>query len=277
MEAAFLARLSWRVPHEPQRKNFEVYTPSSPNKRSTGGSPSKKQPSQHTISTQQRLWSSLFAEVNHAVDALYAACEQYADQSKCSEAVDTFERCRLDFDQLIVRIEEQRRFELDQSGGIAWDVRKPVHPPEPLLASSPSPQMITPSQSVYEPDAAPLTVQIPPLPMSVTSIRKKHSTPSPVEKELWLEEVEREIRNETEAAWAEAEELVDLESAKEDHEWRKLSFGGNDSDGSISPEPSPLDRHSSSGSISSLGTPSPADKLPRYRMLHDKLSTATNS
>ena len=61
---------------------------------------------------QTRLWNTwgkLFSNVNTAVDELYALCEEEADEIKCREAVDMFERCRLDFDQLIVRIEQQAR------------------------------------------------------------------------------------------------------------------------------------------------------------------------
>ena len=47
--------------------------------------------------------------MNSAVDELYALCEEEADEVKCREALDMFERCRLDFDQLIVRIEQQAR------------------------------------------------------------------------------------------------------------------------------------------------------------------------
>lgn len=43
----------------------------------------------------QSTWVQLFAEVNHSADELYALCEGHADEGKCLEAVDMFERCRL--------------------------------------------------------------------------------------------------------------------------------------------------------------------------------------
>ena len=83
---------------------------------------------------------ALFANVNRAVDELYGVCEDEVDEGKCREAVDMFERCRLDFDQLILRIQDQRRFELNQSGGVSWDVRKPVYSPPTVPLDLPTKQ-----------------------------------------------------------------------------------------------------------------------------------------
>jgi hypothetical protein len=90
--------------------------------------------------------------VNRSVDELYELCEEDEDENKCVEAmelmVDTYihyaspwvclkceiiqERSRKDFQKLIERIQEQKRFELmkgQPSGGISWEVRKPTHTP----------------------------------------------------------------------------------------------------------------------------------------------------
>ena len=117
-------RLSWRVANTP-KTNYSYSNSGSPTKRSnykktnspyTASSSPMLTPSHslsHTFSSSQsRLWNTwgrLFANVNSAVDELYALCEEEADEVKCREAVDMFERCRLDFDQLIVRIDQQAR------------------------------------------------------------------------------------------------------------------------------------------------------------------------
>ena len=118
-------RLSWRVANTP-KSSYSYSNSGSPTKRSNlnkTNSPYKPSSSSpiytpsHSLShsyssVQSRLWNTwgrLFANVNAAVDELYALCEEEADEVKCREALDMFERCRLDFDQLIVRIEQQAR------------------------------------------------------------------------------------------------------------------------------------------------------------------------
>lgn len=73
---------------------------------------------------QNRLWRVLFANITRAVDELYYLCEDENAKTKCSEAVELFERCKRDFEKLSERIDEQKRFEIDQAGGVSWEVRK---------------------------------------------------------------------------------------------------------------------------------------------------------
>lgn len=73
-----------------------------------------------------RLWKSFFASVTRSVDELYYLCEEEGDEQKVQEAVELFERSVHDFVKLIERIQEQRRFSLDQTTAISWEVRKPT-------------------------------------------------------------------------------------------------------------------------------------------------------
>jgi len=73
-----------------------------------------------------RLWKSFFASVTRSVDELSYLCEEEGDEQKVQEAVELFERSVHDFVKLIERIQEQRRFSLDQTTAISWEVRKPT-------------------------------------------------------------------------------------------------------------------------------------------------------
>lgn len=75
---------------------------------------------------QSRLWKSFFATVTRSIDELYYVCEEEGDEQKVQEAVELFERSVHDFVKLIERIQEQRRFSLDQTTAISWEVRKPT-------------------------------------------------------------------------------------------------------------------------------------------------------
>lgn len=73
-----------------------------------------------------RLWKSFFASVTRSVDELYYLCEEEGDEQKVQDAVELFERSVHDFVKLIERIREQRRFSMDQTTAISWEVRKPT-------------------------------------------------------------------------------------------------------------------------------------------------------
>ena len=73
-----------------------------------------------------RAWKAMFANINRGVDELYYFCEDEGDEVKCREALGLLERAGYDFDKLIDRIEEQRKFDLHQTNGVCWEVRKPT-------------------------------------------------------------------------------------------------------------------------------------------------------
>ena len=56
----------------------------------------------------------------------YIICEDERDEFKCKEVMSFFERAGHDFDKLIDRIEEQRKFEKNETSGVSWEVRKPT-------------------------------------------------------------------------------------------------------------------------------------------------------
>jgi hypothetical protein len=68
----------------------------------------------------------MFSNINKGVDELYNFCEDEGDEVKCREALGLLERAGYDFDKLIDRIEEQRKFDLNQTSGVSWEVRKPT-------------------------------------------------------------------------------------------------------------------------------------------------------
>jgi len=83
--------------------------------------------------SEQRVWKMLFSNTNRSVDELYYLCEEEGNEEKCREAIVFLERAGRDFEKLIERMSEQRKFESDQSAGVCWEVRKPTglsFPPE---------------------------------------------------------------------------------------------------------------------------------------------------
>ncbi len=77
---------------------------------------------------RSRMWKFLFTNVDRAVDELYYFCEDEMDELRTKEAVSVLKRCLTDFEQLIIRADEQKRFEKvsgeGHQGGISWEVRK---------------------------------------------------------------------------------------------------------------------------------------------------------
>ena len=70
-----------------------------------------------------RLHATLFANVNRSIDELYQLCEEEGNEEMCQDGLDLLERSGRDFRLLSDRIDEQRKFGLDQSAGISWEVR----------------------------------------------------------------------------------------------------------------------------------------------------------
>lgn len=70
------------------------------------------------------MWRFLFTNVVRAVDELYYFCEDENDVQKIQDAVHVLKRCLTDFEKLIERSDEQKRFEEGQLLGISWEVRK---------------------------------------------------------------------------------------------------------------------------------------------------------
>ena len=115
-----------------------------------------------------------------------------------------------------------------------------------------------------------------PLQVSVTDSHAK-AAPRPEEPETdpWLSGVaEASLEEEAEIAWREAEAAVEAEDAREECLWRRLSVGEDiaaDDDTTFC-SPRETSALSNSGSHSSLTSPS-KQSLPKYRLLHEKLST----
>ena len=111
---------------------------------------------------------------------------------------------------------------------------------------------------------------VPRLQVSVTGPHDEQET------DTWLSGVvETSLAEEAEIAWREAEAAVEAEDAREERLWRKLSVGEDIATDDDSAFCSPRDTSglSTSGSHSSLTSPSSKQTLPRYRLLHEKLST----
>ena len=66
------------------------------------------------------------ANISRSVDELYYLCEDERDEQKCREIISFLERAGYDFDKLIERIGEQRKFESSKTSGVSWEVRKPT-------------------------------------------------------------------------------------------------------------------------------------------------------
>ena len=77
-------------------------------------------------SRKAKIWKVLMNNINRSVDELYYLCEDEGDEFKCKEVISMFERAGHDFDKLIDRIGEQRKFEANQTSGVSWEVRKPT-------------------------------------------------------------------------------------------------------------------------------------------------------
>jgi hypothetical protein len=75
---------------------------------------------------KSKTWRSIMANISRSVDELYYLCEDERDESKCREIISFMERAGYDFDKLIERIGEQRKFESSQTSGVSWEVRKPT-------------------------------------------------------------------------------------------------------------------------------------------------------
>lgn len=72
---------------------------------------------------RSRMWKLLFNNVDRSVDELYYFCEDENDHQKTLDAVQKLRGCLSDFEKLVTRSDEQKRFE---NGGqsVSWDVRK---------------------------------------------------------------------------------------------------------------------------------------------------------
>jgi hypothetical protein len=88
---------------------------------------------------QSRLWRFLFSNITRAVDELYNLCEDENNREYCMEGIKMFDRCTNDFNKLIERMEDQKRFqEGGQVGGVSWEVRKTSSGKRRVLSSSSS-------------------------------------------------------------------------------------------------------------------------------------------
>ena len=135
--------LSWRVPNEPSpqgklRTNSEKRKKKAVQRNSVGstgsvhrmnallyetGSDTQSEDSRSHF--QSRLWRFLFSNITRAVDELYNLCEDENNRDYCIEGIKMFDNCKKDFNKLIERMEDQKRFEEGgQLGGISWEVRK---------------------------------------------------------------------------------------------------------------------------------------------------------
>lgn len=79
-----------------------------------------------TGNRKNKIWKLIMSNINRSVDELYYLCEDERDELKCKEVISFFERAGYDFDKLIDRIGEQRKFERNQTSGVSWEVRKPT-------------------------------------------------------------------------------------------------------------------------------------------------------
>ena len=79
-----------------------------------------------TGNKKNKIWKLIMSNINRSVDELYYLCEDERDELKCKEVISFFERAGYDFDKLIDRIGEQRKFERNQTSGVSWEVRKPT-------------------------------------------------------------------------------------------------------------------------------------------------------
>ena len=73
---------------------------------------------------RSRMWKLLFTNVDRSVDELYYFCEDENDYQKSKDALSKLRRCVTDFEKLLTRCEEQRKFEEGENISICWDVRK---------------------------------------------------------------------------------------------------------------------------------------------------------
>ena len=76
--------------------------------------------------TKNKIWRLIMANISRSVDELYYLCEDERDEQKCREIISFLERAGYDFDKLIERIGEQRKFESSKTSGVSWEVRKPT-------------------------------------------------------------------------------------------------------------------------------------------------------
>lgn len=72
---------------------------------------------------RSRMWKLLFNNVDRSVDELYYFCEDENDHQKILDAVHKLRRCLTDFEKLVTRCDEQKRFE-EGGQSVSWDVRK---------------------------------------------------------------------------------------------------------------------------------------------------------
>lgn len=114
-----------------------------------------------------------------------------------------------------------------------------------------------------------LQVSVPDLPVEARPRAEEAET------DPWLGgDAEASLKEESELAWREAEAAVEAEDAREERLWRRLSVGediATDDDTTFG-SPRETSALSTSGSHSSLTSPS-KPSLPKYRLLHEKLST----
>jgi hypothetical protein len=149
--------LSWRVPNDPSpRQRIDIMTKSNENLKQHNRKNNKQlrdsisslpsdtasdsQSEDPNGNVQNRLWNYLFANINAATDELYYLCSEENDRERCVEGVELFAQCKRDFEKLIERMDEQKRFENDQQKGVSWEVRKTaLGKPSTLLALEISP------------------------------------------------------------------------------------------------------------------------------------------
>lgn len=101
-----------------------VSTPQS--ERRSEGSISSQMEDGSASNTKIKLWKTIMSNINRSVDELYYLCEDEPDETKCREVIAFLERAGYDFEKLIDRIGEQRKFESSRTTGVSWEVRKPT-------------------------------------------------------------------------------------------------------------------------------------------------------